>query len=268
MKMNCKPIPALDERINEIRSRTAEIVNDDILPNEELLWSHRREGESMEHRREVLELRAEVKEKVKKAGLWAPHLPKEYGGMGLDFLEHAYMNEVLAYAGGAAPLRRCCAEFRQPDDPREVRHGRAEAEMAGALDRRKDGVRVLHDRTRRAGLGSARHQDDGASRERRMGHQWAQVVHVERIPRGLPDRHVPDGGRGTRCRPHDADHRADDDTRRAHRPRRRGLGPPERSLRNHLRQCAESRKRTRSARRDRATRRPRTGSAQVASSTA
>jgi acyl-CoA dehydrogenase len=41
---------------------------------------------------------------VKKAGLWAPHLPREYGGAGLDFIQHAYMNEVLAYALGAASL--------------------------------------------------------------------------------------------------------------------------------------------------------------------
>src|SRR5579872_5944093 len=104
MAMNCKPVPTLDERINHIRMRTAEIVNEDILPNERRLWASRQEGESMEHRREVLELRAEIKEKVKKAGLWAPHLPKDFGGMGLDFLAHAYMNEVLAYAIGAASL--------------------------------------------------------------------------------------------------------------------------------------------------------------------
>ncbi len=41
---------------------------------------------------------------MKKAGLWAPHLPPEYGGAGLGFLEHAYMNEVLAYSMGAAAL--------------------------------------------------------------------------------------------------------------------------------------------------------------------
>jgi acyl-CoA dehydrogenase len=104
MPMNCKPIPTLDERINDIRMRTAEIVNNDILPNERKLWATRREGESWSDRTETLELRAAVKEKVKKAGLWAPHLPKEYGGMGLDFLAHAYMNEVLAYAIGAASL--------------------------------------------------------------------------------------------------------------------------------------------------------------------
>ena len=104
MPMNCKPIPALDERINDIRMRTAEIVNDDILPNESRLWASRREGDSWTDRTEVLQLRADIKEKVKRAGLWAPHLPTEYGGMGLDFLAHAYMNEVLAYAIGAASL--------------------------------------------------------------------------------------------------------------------------------------------------------------------
>ena len=104
MAMNCKPVPTIDERINDIRMRTVEIVNNDILPNESRLWAERREGESWSDRTEVLELRAEIKQKVKAAGLWAPHLPKEYGGMGLDFLAHAYMNEVLAYAIGAASL--------------------------------------------------------------------------------------------------------------------------------------------------------------------
>ena len=104
MAMNCKPISTIDERINDVRMRTAEIVNADILPNESRLWAARREGESFHDRAAVLGLRAEIKEKVKKAGLWAPHLPTEYGGMGLDFLAHAYMNEVLAYAIGAASL--------------------------------------------------------------------------------------------------------------------------------------------------------------------
>jgi len=104
MPMNVKPIPTLDERINDIRLRTAEIVNTEILPNEARLWAPRREDESWTERKDIYELRAEIKEKVKKAGLWAPHLPTEYGGMGLDFLAHAYMNEVLAYAIGAASL--------------------------------------------------------------------------------------------------------------------------------------------------------------------
>ena len=105
MAMNVKPVPTLDDRINDIRMRTAEIVNEHILPNEAALWPRREGPELSEHdRRAAHELREEVKERVYKAGLWAPHLPKEYGGMGLDFLAHAYMNEVLAYAIGAAKL--------------------------------------------------------------------------------------------------------------------------------------------------------------------
>jgi acyl-CoA dehydrogenase len=104
--MNIQPIPTLDERINEIRLKTAEIVNTWILPNEAKLWGWHRGGrQATDHeRREAAQLREEIKEVVWKAGLWAPHLPKEYGGMGLDFLAHAYMNEVLAYAVGAAGL--------------------------------------------------------------------------------------------------------------------------------------------------------------------
>jgi acyl-CoA dehydrogenase len=103
--MNVKPIATLDERINDIRGRTAEIVNQHILPNESKLWNSRRSAVYEEAaRQEAKALREDIKEEVRKAGLWAPHLPQEYGGMGLDFLAHAYMNEVLAYALGAASL--------------------------------------------------------------------------------------------------------------------------------------------------------------------
>ncbi len=103
--MNVNPIPTLDDRINDIRMRTAEIVNEWILPNEARLWNLGRNGEVGDReRREAIQLREEIKEVVWNAGLWAPHLPKEYGGMGLDFLAHAYMNEVLAYGIGAASL--------------------------------------------------------------------------------------------------------------------------------------------------------------------
>jgi acyl-CoA dehydrogenase len=105
MRMNVQPIPAVPDRVNEIRKLTAEIVNKEILPNENFLWAWRTDKRFKESDVErARELREEIKQKVKDVGLWAPHLPKEYGGAGLDFLEHAYMNEVLAYAVGAAAL--------------------------------------------------------------------------------------------------------------------------------------------------------------------
>jgi acyl-CoA dehydrogenase len=103
--LNVQPIPNVSERINEIRLLTAKIVNKEILPNEHMLWAWRADGRFTERDiEEARRLRESIKEKVKQTGLWAPHLPEEYGGAGLSFLEHAYMNEVLAYAVGAASL--------------------------------------------------------------------------------------------------------------------------------------------------------------------
>jgi acyl-CoA dehydrogenase len=103
--LNVNPVPTLDERINDIRMRTARIVNEEIVPSERLLWRWDHGGEEPAARVEERRARREeIKEKVKAEGLWAPHLPQEYGGMGLDFLAHAYMNEILAYAVGAASL--------------------------------------------------------------------------------------------------------------------------------------------------------------------
>jgi len=103
--MNVQAIPSLSDRINQIRIQTAKIVNDEILPHENKLWATRRDGKVDDaERSKARTLRHEIQAKVKQAGLWAPHLPEEYGGCGLSFLEHAYMNEVLAYSMGAASL--------------------------------------------------------------------------------------------------------------------------------------------------------------------
>jgi alkylation response protein AidB-like acyl-CoA dehydrogenase len=105
MLMNVQAIPTVSERINEVRALTAQIVNKEILPNENLLWAQRANVRlTPTDIDQARELRDHVKAVVKQAGLWAPHLPAEYGGAGLDFLELAYMNEVLAYAVRAASL--------------------------------------------------------------------------------------------------------------------------------------------------------------------
>ena len=39
MAMNVKPMPTLDDAVNEIRLATAEIVNKQILPVEDKLWA-------------------------------------------------------------------------------------------------------------------------------------------------------------------------------------------------------------------------------------
>ena len=109
MAINVTPIPGLSHEINDIRRRTADLINTEILPHEEVLWRSRRhsgqsEGERETGRRASIEMREQVKLRVFEAGLWAPHLPVEYGGAGLDFLSLAYMYEILAYAVGASSL--------------------------------------------------------------------------------------------------------------------------------------------------------------------
>ena len=95
MAMNVKPVPTLDDEVNEIRLATAEIVNVDILPNEDKLWGWLADSANAtnEVKEEAKELKNEIQNKVKKAKLWAPHLPSEFGGMGLSFMQHAFMND-------------------------------------------------------------------------------------------------------------------------------------------------------------------------------
>ena len=102
--MNVKAVPTLEPRINEIRELTARIVNREILPHERALAARWRGDASAEGKEKSKALADSIKDKVKKVGLWAPHLPPEYGGAGLTFLEHAYMNEILAYTPGGAAL--------------------------------------------------------------------------------------------------------------------------------------------------------------------
>ncbi len=104
MPINVTPISGLSDHINDIRLRTARIVNEEILPNEATLWAARRGQVGDEERAQAKALREKIQARVKSEGLWAPHLPPEYGGMGIDFMAHAYMNEILAYAVGAASL--------------------------------------------------------------------------------------------------------------------------------------------------------------------
>ena len=57
-----------------------------------------------------VELERELQERVKAEGLWAPHLPREWGGMGIGFIGQALVNEIIGRSvvgprifGNAAP---------------------------------------------------------------------------------------------------------------------------------------------------------------------
>ncbi len=62
------------------------MMHDRVLPNEAALDREDDAADAL-----VAELRAEVK----RAGLWAPHVPPDAGGTGTGFLDYAYLNEQI-----------------------------------------------------------------------------------------------------------------------------------------------------------------------------
>jgi acyl-CoA dehydrogenase len=61
--------------------------------------------------RELLPALAECRARVKSLGLWAPHLPREYGGLGLSLSEFAHVSEEL----GRTPLGHYLFNCQAPD---------------------------------------------------------------------------------------------------------------------------------------------------------
>ena len=200
--LQVSPIPSLDDETNQIRDMTARIVAEDVIPNEHAL---RRGAESAE-------LWAKIQSRVKESGLWAPHLPEEYGGMGIGFLKLAYMNEILAWSPLLeSDLRRDGAQLGESEDPDQVRNRGAEEEAgsspwcAGTMqscfamtEPDQPGSDPRSIQTTRA----VREGDEWVIN----GHKW-MASNVKR--RSHRHRHVPHRGRERRRRerPHDPDHR-------------------------------------------------------------
>ncbi|HEX8073092.1 MAG TPA: acyl-CoA dehydrogenase family protein [Pyrinomonadaceae bacterium] len=61
--------------------------------------------------RELLPALAEARARVKAAGLWAPQLPREYGGLGLSLVAFAHVSEEL----GRTPLGHYVCNCQAPD---------------------------------------------------------------------------------------------------------------------------------------------------------
>src|SRR5437870_3996593 len=77
--------------LEEVRQRVAAFVRDEVLPVESRL-----EGEGYES------YLPELRSKAREAGLWTPHLPAEWGGMGLGALGMALVSQELGVSGLAS----------------------------------------------------------------------------------------------------------------------------------------------------------------------
>lgn len=83
------------------RQRVVEFMEQHVYPNEGLMV----EDEGL-----PIALERELQTKVKEQGLWAPNLPREWGGMGIGFIGQALVNEIIGRSviaprifGSAAP---------------------------------------------------------------------------------------------------------------------------------------------------------------------
>lgn len=97
--LSFEPSPELDALITRVKAFMSEVV----FPLERVLVQ-----------RPFLACEPElatVRERVKAAGLWAPQVPKEYGGLGLDFRQHATLSEEL----GRSPLGHYLFGCQAPD---------------------------------------------------------------------------------------------------------------------------------------------------------
>lgn len=77
---------SISSELEDIRERITVFMETDVYPNEDKM---------IEHEGLPAELELELQNKVKAAGLWAPNLPKEWGGMGIGYIGQALVNEII-----------------------------------------------------------------------------------------------------------------------------------------------------------------------------
>ena len=131
MVMNVKPIPTLDDRINDIRMRTAEIVNDAIVPNEAKLWNLQPAGMTSLNTSVARRSNSGKRSSSGCGRLACGHRTcrKSTGGWDGAFLPRARVHERGARLRprGIRALRRRGTELGQLQDPAQVRDRGAEA---------------------------------------------------------------------------------------------------------------------------------------------
>jgi acyl-CoA dehydrogenase len=92
---------SIPPELETTRQRVTAFMDQYVYPNEDKMV----EDEGL-----PAELERDLQAKVKAEGLWAPHLPPEWGGMGIGFIGQALVNEIIGRSviaprlfGNAAP---------------------------------------------------------------------------------------------------------------------------------------------------------------------
>jgi acyl-CoA dehydrogenase len=92
----------LPDDVQETRMRVRAFLDQEVRPTEELL----REGKDLRAWRPALQ---ELRDKARAAGVWAPHIPREWGGMGLRPLAMAFVSAECGRTQFGAYVLNCHA---------------------------------------------------------------------------------------------------------------------------------------------------------------
>ncbi|CAN5828871.1 acyl-CoA dehydrogenase family protein [soil metagenome] len=92
---------SVPSELETTRDRVADFMQQHVYPHE---------SKMVEHEGLPVDLESELQRKVKAERLWAPNLPREWGGMGIGFIGQALVNEIIGRSviaprifGSAAP---------------------------------------------------------------------------------------------------------------------------------------------------------------------
>jgi len=92
---------SISPELEAMRQRTAAFMDEFVYPNENQIV----EDEGL-----PADLERDLQQRVKALGLWAPNLPREWGGMGIGYIGQALVNEIVGRSviaprlfGNAAP---------------------------------------------------------------------------------------------------------------------------------------------------------------------
>ncbi len=89
--------------IVDVLPRVRELIERDLYPLEPALMA--------QSFSELVPRLREIRQKVKQIGMWAPHIPRDHGGLGLNCVEYALVGEEL----GRSPLGHYVFNAQAPD---------------------------------------------------------------------------------------------------------------------------------------------------------
>ncbi|MCB0976449.1 MAG: acyl-CoA dehydrogenase family protein, partial [Acidimicrobiales bacterium] len=82
----------LTPELEELRLRIRDFVEQEVKPVEAEL----KDPDRIEDRKDYIEKLIAMRAKAQEAGIWLPHMPKEWGGMGLGHVELAMVQAEAA----------------------------------------------------------------------------------------------------------------------------------------------------------------------------